>query len=495
MISRKLFLFLTLSLVIVLCVPFFIKDKAIFQNIKLSLRPVSYFKYSDLVSLSKQANPQGQLKRKLQRQLTTPYVVNGRWNLSFINTESSKKQVRFAHWNISRGYHIDAIKEVFSGSPLYFSKYKKNVDSQENLKNELDAISNSEVICLNEVDIGMPRTKYKNIAHELASAIGYNYVFATEFVELGPIVHNTMFDPGKYQGLHGNVILSKYPIKNARIIRLPQFYKWYEAEINRKSPLEHARVFGAMTVFDQSILLSEVRHGSRCALVADIELPNKAIVTVVSVHLEDRCYPRDRFKQIEHLFEKIKHIRNPVVIAGDLNTSTTDSAPTSFKKEVVKRLKDRDFIARQLAFAAIPGLPVAGSLAAVALSKLIQYKDPAAPNIPVFLPNHERKLFKYIKDFKFQDGESFDTSGDSKRSSNGKRGLFANSNERQFKGFVSTFKFEEPRVIAYFKLDWFFVKPKRGRFKPFNGQTLKLINHSFPHRISDHEPIIVDIAL
>ena len=98
-----------------------------------------------------------------------------------------------------------------------------------------------------------------------------------------------------------------------------------------------------------------------------------------------------------------------------------------------------------------------------------------------------------MEDFRFADGEGFDTG--SNRSSNGKRGFLANSNERQLKGFESTFKFTEPRIIAYFKLDWFFVKPKGNRFKAYNGQTLQLLNHAYPGRISDHEPIIVDLSL
>ena len=49
--------------------------------------------------------------------------------------------------------------------------------------------------------------------------------------------------------------------------------------------------------------------------------------------------------------------------------------------------------------------------------------------------------------------------------------------------------------IAYYKLDWFFVKPKRGRFAPFNGQTLKLVNEAYGNRISDHDPITVDLKL
>ena len=134
-------------------------------------------------------------------------------------------------------------------------------------------------------------------------------------------------------------------------------------------------------------------------------------------------------------------------------------------------------------------------LAAVAASKLIQYKDPFFPNIPVIFPNHERKFYTYLKQFRFSDGIPFDLSGDKKRSSNGRKGLLANSNQRHWKGFKSTYKLEEPRIIAYFKLDWFFVKPV-GRFcLPCNGRTLKTLNKSRKKGISDHNPITVDIML
>jgi len=381
----------------------------------------------------------------------------------------------------------------------YFYSFKKNIEPNltNKLRKELQDLATSDVICLNEVDIGVPRTGYRNIVSELADGLDYNYAFATEFIELGPLFNRFKVNPKKYLGLHGNAVLSKYPIKNAWIIRLPECYKWYHSEVSKRSPLEHARRFGAKKVFKEEIL-TEVRHGNRCALVCEIELPNKELVTVVSTHLEDRCYPYKRFKQAEYLFEKLKYIRTPVVIAGDFNTTTTDSAPTSVKKEIVKRLRDPHYIARQAVLAAVPlGVPLPGvaNFASFAVSKALQYKDPAYPSIPILFPNQERKLFKFIKNFQFADGGMIDCSGDSKRSANGKGGLFANSNERHIKGFQSTFKFEEPRIIAYFKLDWFFVKPKGKRFQPFNGQTLQLVNHAYPGRVSDHEPIIVDLTL
>lgn len=460
-------------------------------------KPISSLSYQDLVELSKPQKLNPNLAFRLNKQLTTPYVIS-------MNKRPSKKAyerpyLRVAHWNITRGFNIDALKMIFGSGVSYFYAYKKNYNEevQRKFKKEIETISKNDIISLNEVDVGMPRTKYKNIAFEIAKVIGYNYAFATEFIELNPLVTMQTIDQDRYLGLHGNAILSKYPIKEARVVRLPECYKWFDSEVSKRSPLEYARRVGAKTIFQQEIL-SEVRRGNRCALVTDIELPGKEIVTVVSTHLEDRAYPDCRYKQVEYLFEKIKNITNPLVIAGDLNTSCTDAAPTSFKKEVLKRVRDPDFVARQLALAFIPlGLPVPGlaNLASVTLSRIFQYKDPAFPNVPIFFPNHERRLFKYIKNFQFADGEKFDMRGSSNRSSNGKRGLLANSNERQLKGFESTFKFEEPRVIAYFKFDWFFVKPKNERFEPFNGQTLKLVNEAYEDKVSEHDLIVVDLTL
>ena len=495
--TEKFVYLIIVSLIIVICLPLFYKDQGkqlINRIFTFKEKNINLLSFNDLQLLSKTGKPTGKLYKKLQEQLTTPYTVN-KSNTFSINS-FDKPFLRLAHWNIERGLNINAIKQIFSNHSSFYYNYRNNLleKSQESFKKELRDIARSDIISLNEVDAGMPRTGYKNIASELADILGYNYAYATEFIELGPIYYQSPIEPDKYLGLHGNAILSRYPIISARIIRLPQYYDWYNAEICRKSPLEMARRYGAKSVFNQNIL-SEVRHGSRCALVADIQLPNKEIITVVSTHLEDRCYPSKRFNQVQYLFENLKYLKRPLVIAGDFNTSTTDSAPTSFKKEIAKRIKDPHFIARQLAFAAIPGAPIAGSFAAVGLSKLFQYKDPSLPSIPVFFPNQERKLFSFIKEFKFADGEGFDMKGDSDKSSNGKSGLLANSNERQLKGFESTFKFQEPRVIAYYKLDWFFVKPRKNRFEPFNGQTLQLVNHSYPGRISDHEPIIVDLTL
>ena len=456
------------------------------------VRPVSYLSFNDLIRLGKQAYPEKDLLLKLNKQLNIPYVQNTSFTKGL-----NKNSIRIAQWNIERGINIEAIKKVFSDKESYYYSYKNNLtkDQEEDLRRELNTLSNSDIITLNEVDIGLPRTKYKNIVSEISRSLNYNYAFATEFVELSPLIYGQSLDKKKYLGLHGNAVLSRYPIKSAWIVRLPGCYRWYESEINKQSPLEYGRRFSAKNVFNVEIT-NEVRHGSRCALITNIELPTKETITVISTHLEDKCYPSCRLKQMEYLLENIKNIRSPLVLAGDLNTSTTDTGPASLTKEFSKRIKDPHFVSRQLALALLPiGPPLTVNLISAIVGKTLQYKDPAAPSIPVLFPNQEKRLFNYLKEFYFNDGETFNFGGEPERSSNGKRGLLANSNERQLKGFESTFRFERSYGIAYFKLDWFFVKPKRGRFEPFNGSTLKLVNESCPNKISDHDPITVDLRI
>ena len=172
----------------------------------------------------------------------------------------------------------------------------------------------------------MPRTKYRNIAEEFAKMLGYNYAFGVEFVEVDPAhlgleehkwsEENILFpdkeyvvDKTKYKGLHGNAIISRYPIKNARIIRLPDYYGWFEKEKNKIAKFEVARREAADIVFKENVI-REIRRGSRIALVADIEIPGMdKPLTVVSVHLENRVVPKYRHKQIKYLLNEIKEVK------------------------------------------------------------------------------------------------------------------------------------------------------------------------------------------
>ena len=293
------------------------------------------FSYQELTELSKTPVPQGILKEKVDYLLNNPIVDNS------INTdlnpplqEDAKlgKFIRVASWNINRGLNLDNIKLLFEDSDKLLSTAKnKDEEYLKKLKQQADILKNINVIVMNEVDMGMPRTGYKNVAEELAKILKFNYAYGTEFIEVDPVhlgIHDYKWseervlltngekfvvDKEKYKGLHGTAILSQFPLKNCRIIRLPNAYDWYKKENKRISELEVARRHAAGIVFGEDIF-REIRQGGRMALLADIQIPGvDDPVTIVAAHLENRCIPRARKKQLVALLKELYNIKNPIV--------------------------------------------------------------------------------------------------------------------------------------------------------------------------------------
>lgn len=79
-------------------------------------------------------------------------------------------------------------------------------------------------------------------------------------------------DPESYRGLHGNAVLSLYPIERARILRLPVCYDWYDQEMDAIPKLEQAKRWSAGKLFRERIE-REVRRGRRMALLIDLAVP------------------------------------------------------------------------------------------------------------------------------------------------------------------------------------------------------------------------------
>ena len=108
-----------------------------------------------------------------------------------------------------------------------------------------------------------------------------------------------------------------------------------------------------------------------------------------------------------------------------------------------------------------------------------------------------------IEDFHFRDGGSFDFRGNENRTINGTEGTLANSNQRDTKGFATTYEFERTLgVLGKMKLDWILVKAYLKdarddsgtyRFAPHFARTLASVNYALANRLSDHDPISVDL--
>jgi len=489
-------------------------------------------KFDELVTLSETDQPAAPLQTKLDALLKTPFVNNDAARAGAQPHRPSVGEIgptlRAATWNIARGVNFDLIKLAFSDPDKFLEAALERgaIDASKRAKIEqqLRTLREADIIVLNEVDLGMKRTDYRDIARDLAHDLGMNYAFGVEFVEVDrlddlglekvqledpaltqQIREELKPDPARYRGLHGNAILSRYPIENVRIIRLPVCHDWYQAEKAEISKLEQGKRLAANKVFLERIE-REVRVGGRMALLADVRIPDlsQGVATVVNVHLENKCKPECRTKQIDALLAEIKDVEHPVIMAGDFNTSGSDGTPTSIRREIMNRVKNYEFWVTQ---ALRWGTPAALPLTVLTPVKYFKnYHDPTSTHLPVIAANKEAVLFRHMERFRFSDEMAFDFRGDADHNLHQKERSLANSNQRAGKGFEPTFAMQRDfgGLIGRYKLDWFFVKPyilqPRGEgmsyyFAPHYPLTMRDLNNAVPDGVSDHAPITIDLPL
>jgi hypothetical protein len=505
--------------------------------------------YDEIIQLYKEDVPPPELSAKLHRLLTTPFVNNSATETGTVPVKPGIRQVgpvlRAVQWNIERGLEFDAIRLAFT-DPKKFSEVMEdkgaNLDEKalQQIRDQIALLKDADLIVLNEVDWGVNRTMFRNVADELAGALKMNYAYGVEFVEVDPItmgldqdviireVKETYSDPGntqaevmdrikevmqpnpaRYLGLHGTAILSRYTLSDVKLIPFVcQGHDWYMDEKKRATPLAKAEGAAGSAIFKEQIL-RQVRRGGRMMLQADLvsnDLPT-ARVTVVATHLEDLTTPAKRLTQLDEILSEVAPIKNPVILTGDMNTSAHDGVPTS----MARLLKDRigsgkwwagEAVSNAVTYTTPYGMAYGLSTGVVTFLRSVD--DPTIKNLPFIGTNPEAKFFDRLDEFRFNDGGRFDFNGEKERSSNGRAGKLSNSNERAEKGFIPTNELgKKYGPVGQYKLDWFFVKAAKlsdtaggtYAFTPCFGRTLKELNHSIKDRISDHNPITVDLPL
>jgi endonuclease/exonuclease/phosphatase family metal-dependent hydrolase len=489
----------------------------------------SLLSFEDLVALTSTAKPEGALGARLNALLNRPFLY------SVADTQPRRPNVaglgvvlRVGQWNIERGLNFELIRAALA-DPSAFLRMKGNGNrissrQEQMIESQLTTLQGVDVLILNEADWGMKRTEYRDVARELAAALHMNYAYGVEFVEVDPLfdldteqVHLTdvqqdqrlqqdlQIDSQRYHGLHGTAILSRYPIEHAHIFRLPVCYDWYASEYKAISKLEKGRRWSAHKLFQERVE-RELRQGGRMALIADIAVPDLPTghATIVATHLENKCTPACRRRQMQALLADLKSNANPLVIGGDLNTTSRDNTPTSVRNEIMTRVTDYQFWIDQ----AVSHFNPLGvfQYALVPLRYFHGYNDPTAFHLPILWDNKEQPLFKTVEKFRFADGHAFDFRGQSDRTLPSRRRTLADSNQRNGKGFTPTYAFAQNYggLVGLFKLDWIFVKPfidnsrraeQSYRFAPHFPVTMRELNDSVEDRISDHPPMTVDLPL
>jgi hypothetical protein len=207
---------------------------------------------------------------------------------------------------------------------------------------------------------------------------------------------------------------------------------------------------------------------------------------------------------MDALLSRIKEVGHPVIVAGDLNTTGFDGAPTSIRHEILNRVKNYEFwVTQALRWGTPASLPLA-VLTPVRYFK--NHLDPTSTHLPVVAANKEAILFRHVEKFRFVDQYAFDFRGETEHNLHGKGGTLANSNQRARKGFEPTFTLKRDfgGLVGRYKLDWFFVKPYIPRprgdgmsyyFAPHFPMTMRDLNNAVPDGVSDHAPITVDLPL
>lgn len=164
-------------------------------------------------------------------------------------------------WNIERGIAYDSILGVLR---------------------TLDA----DVLLLQEVDRGCRRTGYRDVARDLAHALGMNWISGGEFQEIGE-------SRDRLPAVTGQAILSRYPISHGEVLRFQAQARW-RWSINPVQP----------------------RRGGRMALKA-----RTGGLLVYSVHIESGDNEPLQRRQIAEVLADQAHdgTEAPVLIGGDFN--------------------------------------------------------------------------------------------------------------------------------------------------------------------------------
>lgn len=488
--------------------------------------------FEDLISLAATADPQGQVGARLNALLNTPFVhretPSGDMQPHRPNIAGLGPVLRVGLWNIERGLNFELIRAALADRENFLRLVKAGgsarLRQKEIVEKQLATLQDADVLILNEADWGMKRTEYRDVTRELAAALHMDFAYGVEFVEVDPVfdlgteqVHlpdaqedqrlqeDLHVDRERYHGLHGTAILSRYPIDRARIFRLPICYDWYGKEFKSISKLEQGKRWSAQKLFRERVE-RELRHGGRMALIAQISVPGLPTgrATVVAAHLENKCAPACRRKQMQALLNDLKEDTNPLVLAGDLNTTGSDNTPTSIRNEIMTRVTDYKFwIGQAVSYFHPLGIFKYGLFP---LRYFHGYNDSTAFHLPILWDNRERPLFKTMENFRFGDNHAFDFRGQRDRTNPPRERTLADSNQREWKGFSPSYAFNRDFAgfVGRFKLDWIFVKPfiddprragQSNRFAPYFPLTMRALNESVDERVSDHAPMTVDLPI
>lgn len=487
-----------------------------------------FLSFEELKGLATNPKPGGAVEQKLARFFSRPIISNEAWYGGRRPTRAQNASmgdfVRVATWNIEKSIHAHRAAAALK-SPAEFEALidpriaPPGSKKREELLRERERLVTADVILLQEMDIGIGRSGYHDATRDIAQALGMNYVYAPQQLEIDPVLLGLESIPDgrggkvthqpdqqRYKGVFGIAVLSRYPIKSAQCFQLQtQPYDWHAGEKANTDLIEDSRRFAAEILFENKVV-REMKVGGRIFFRVDLAVPGLPdnTLTVIHNHLEIKARPQDREAQMVEILSHIKDIPHTVIMAGDHNTSKADLSPTSTKR-VLARTTTSSQTWFSVGMNVLMAAPVVVNTGRILINNAKNLHNPLAIDIPIVLPNKSKKLFDRIEDFRFSDGGRFDFRGNRERSINRSSAKLANSNEKAFMGRTPTFSVKRPiGPLGRGRLDWIFVKAppsalpegrKSYRLSPHFGEALSSFGRGLNPALSDHIPCVVDIPL
>jgi endonuclease/exonuclease/phosphatase family metal-dependent hydrolase len=188
--------------------------------------------------------------------------------------------LRAVAWNIQRGARLDDLRRAVVAPPF----------------------AGADLLLLSEVDVGLGRSGNRNVARELAEALGMNYAFGVSYLALTDDLGENPNGLENTLGLSGAAVISRYPIGRVENVDLPAIRDKFHS--------------------------SEKRLGKKRALLAEIVLPDGPLVAA-ACHLDSNASPAQRARQLAGVLDSVD--RSGVaraLVGGDFNTSTYDVSST-----------------------------------------------------------------------------------------------------------------------------------------------------------------------
>lgn len=200
------------------------------------------------------------------------------------------RPLRLVAWNIQRGARFEALLQALRDDPI---------------------LSAADVLLLSEIDCGLGRSHNRNVARELAAALGMSYAFGPSYLTLEDDWGENREGRANTTALAGNAILSRAAIRRAENVELPELRDKFSS--------------------------SEKRLGKKRALLAELEVAGGPLL-VAACHLDSNASPRQRARQLAALLDRLQG-PSPAVLGGDFNSSTHDlSSPGALVRDVLHKL-------------------------------------------------------------------------------------------------------------------------------------------------------------